>query len=94
MNKISAPTPLLDYTLRYNMLKDITEATKKNDIRIDDNREKDKILKIQSDKRLDQHRLFLESIQEVNRYESLKLTREYQEYQYLYSLGTKVDMYI
>jgi hypothetical protein len=94
MNKISAPTPLLDYTLRYNMLKDITEATKKNDIRIDDNREKDKILKIQSDKRLDQHRLFLESIQEVNRYESLKLTREYQEYQYLYSLGTKVDKYI
>jgi hypothetical protein len=76
------------------MLKDITEATKKNDIRIDDNREKDKILKIQSDKRLDQHRLFLESIQEVNRYESLKLTREYQEYQYLYSLGTKVDKYI
>jgi len=94
MNKISAPTPLLDYTLRYNMLKDITEATKKNDIRIDDNREKDKILKTQSDKRLDQHRLFLESIQEVNRYESLKLTREYQEYQYLYSLGTKVDKYI
>ena len=94
MNKISAPTPLLDYTLRYNMLKDITEATKKNDIRIDDNREKDKILKIQSDKRLDQHRLFLESIQEVNRYESLKLTREYQEYQYLYSLCTKVDKYI
>ena len=94
MNKISAPTPLLDYTLRYNMLKDITEATKKNDIRIDDNQEKDKILKIQSDKRLDQHRLFLESIQEVNRYESLKLTREYQEYQYLYSLGTKVDKYI
>jgi hypothetical protein len=76
------------------MLKDITEATKKNDIRIDDNREKDKILSIQSDKRLDQHRLFLESIQEVNRYESLKLTREYQEYQYLYSLGTKVDKYI
>ncbi len=94
MNKISAPTPLLDYTLRYNMLKDITEATKKNDNRIDDNREKDKILSIQSDKRLDQHRLFLESIQEVNRYESLKLTREYQEYQYLYSLGTKVDKYI
>ena len=94
MTTVSAPTPLLNYTLRYNMLKDITEATKKNDIRIDDNREKDKILSIQSDKRLDQHRLFLESIQEVNRYESLKLTREYQEYQYLYSLGTKVDKYI
>jgi hypothetical protein len=76
------------------MLKDIIEATKKNDIKVDDNREKDKILKIQSDKRLDQNRLFLESIQEVKRYESLKLTSEYQEYQYLYSLGTKVDMYI
>jgi hypothetical protein len=76
------------------MLKDIVEATKKNDIKRDDNREKDKILSIQSDKRLDQNRLFLESIQEVKRYESLKLTREYQEYQYLYSLGTKVDMYI
>jgi hypothetical protein len=76
------------------MLKDIIEATKKNDIKRDDNREKDKILSIQSDKRLDQHRLFLESIQEVNRYESLKLTREYQEYQYLYSLGTKIDKYI
>jgi hypothetical protein len=76
------------------MLKDIIEATKKNDIKRDDNREKDKILSIQSDKRLDQHRLFLESIQEVKRYESLKLTKEYQEYQYLYSLGTKIDKYI
>ena len=94
MNKISAPAPLLNYTLRYNMLKDITEATKKNDIKRDDNREKDKILSIQSEKHLDQNRLFLESIQEVKRYESLKLTREYQEYQYLYSLGTKVDKYI
>ena len=94
MNKVAAPTPLLNYTLRYNMLKDIIEATKKNDIKRDDNREKDKILKIQSDKRLNQNRLFLESIQEVKRYESLKLTAEYQEYQYLYSLGTKVDMYI
>lgn len=94
MSSISTPTPLLNYTLRYNMLKDIIEATKKNDIKRDDNREKDKILSIQSEKHLDQHRLFLESIQEVKRYESLKLTREYQEYQYLYSLGTKVDKYI
>ena len=94
MNKVAAPTPLLNYTLRYNMLKDIIETTKKSDIKMDDNREKDKILKIQSEKRLDQNRLFLESIQEVKRYESLKLTREYQEYQYLYSLGTKVDIYI
>ncbi len=94
MSTISTPTPLLNYTLRYNMIQDIVEATKKNDIKRDDNREKDKILSIQSDKRLDQHRLFLESIQEVNRYESLKLTKEYQEYQYLYSLGTKVDKYI
>ena len=92
MSTISTPTPLLNYTLRYNMLKDIIEATKKNDIKRDDNREKDKILSIQSEKHLDQNRLFLESIQEVKRYESLKLTREYQEYQY--RLGTKVDKYI
>ena len=94
MSTISTPTPLLNYTLRYNMLKDIIEATKKNDIKRDDNREKDKILSIQSEKHLDQNRLFLESIQEVKRYESLKLKKEYQEYQYLYSLGTKVDKYI
>ena len=94
MSTISTPTPLLNYTLRYNMLKDIIEATKKNDIKRDDNLEKDKILSIQSEKHLDQNRLFLESIQEVKRYESLKLTKEYQEYQYLYSLGTKVDKYI
>ena len=94
MSTISTPTPLLNYTLRYNMLKDIIEATKKNDIKRDDNREKDKILSIQSEKHLDQNRLFLESIQEVKRYESLKLTKEYQEYQYRYSLGPKVDKYI
>jgi hypothetical protein len=76
------------------MLKDIIEATKKNDIKRDENREKDKILKMQSDKRLAQNRLFLETIQEIKRYESLKLTREYQEYQYQYNLGTKVDKYI
>ncbi len=94
MSTVSAPTPLLNYTLRYNMLQDIIESTKKNDIKRDDNREKDKILSIQADKRMDQNRLFLESIQEVKRYESLKLTKEYQEYQYLYNLGTKVDKYI
>lgn len=94
MNKVSAPTPLLNYTLRYNMLKDIVETTKKNDIKRDSDREKDKILKLQLDRRLFQDRLFEEHIQEVRRYESLKLTKEYQEYQYLYNLGTKVDMYI
>jgi len=76
------------------MLKDIVETTKKNDIKRDSDREKDKILKLQLDRRLSQDRIFQEHIQEVNRYESLKLTREYQEYQYLYSLGTKVDKYI
>jgi len=94
VNKIAAPTPLLNYTLRYNMLKDIVETTKKNDIKRDSDREKDKILKLQLDRRLSQDRIFHEHIQEVSRYESLKLTREYQEYQYLYNLGTKVDMYI
>ena len=94
MNKVSAPTPLLNYTLRYNMLKDIVETTKKNDIKRDADREKDKILKLQLDRRLFQDRLFEEHIQEVRRYESLKLTKEYQEYQYLYNLGTKVDKYI
>jgi hypothetical protein len=76
------------------MLKDIVETTKKNDIKRDSDREKDKILKLQLDRRLFQDILFQEHIQEVSRYESLKLTREYQEYQYLYNLGTKVDMYI
>ena len=28
MNPISAPTPLLNYTLRYNMLKDAMELSK------------------------------------------------------------------
>jgi len=76
------------------MLKDIIEATKKNDIKRDENREKDKILKMQSDKHLARNILFLENIQEIKRYESLKLSLEYQEYRYLHNLGTKVDMYI
>jgi hypothetical protein len=76
------------------MLKDIMESSKVRDIKKAAELEKDKLLKLQLERRLFQDRLFLESIQEVKRYESLKLTREYQEYQYQYILGTKVDMYI
>jgi hypothetical protein len=94
MNKISTPTPLLNYTLRYNMLKDAMELSKVRDIATAKDIEKEKIVKAQSTRRLDQDRDFQQHVEEIKRYESLKLTREYQEYQYLYSLGTKVDMYI
>ena len=94
MTTISAPTPLLNYTLRYNMLKDAMELSKVRDIATDQNLEKEKILKAQSTRRLSQDRDFQQHVEEIQRYESLKLTREYQEYQYLYNLGTKVDMYI
>ena len=94
MNKVSTPTPLLNYTLRYNMLKDAMELSKVREIATAQDLEKEKILKIQSERRLAQDRDFQEHIDEIKRYESLKLTREYQEYQYLYNLGTKVDMYI
>jgi len=94
MNKVSAPTPLLNYTLRYNMLKDAMELTKVRDIATAQDLEKEKILKAQSTRRLSQDRDFQQHVEEIQRYESLKLTREYQEYQYLYNLGTKVDMYI
>ena len=94
MNRISTPTPLLNYTLRYNMLKDAMELSKVRDIATAQDLEKEKILKAQSSRRLEQDRDFQHHVEEIKRYESLKLTREYQEYQYLYNLGTKVDMYI
>ena len=94
MNRISTPTPLLNYTLRYNMLKDAMELSKVRDIATAQDLEKEKILKAQSTRRLSQDRDFQQHMEEIQRYESLKLTREYQEYQYLYNLGTKVDMYI
>ena len=94
MNPISSPTPLLNYTLRYNMLKDAMELSKVREIATAQDLEKEKILKLQSERRLAQDRDFQEHIDEIKRYESLKLTREYQEYQYQYNLGTKVDKYI
>ena len=94
MNTVSAPTPLLNYTLRYNMLKDNMELTKIRDIETAKELEKEKILKIQSERRLSQDRDFQQHIDEIKRYESVKLTQEYQEYRYLYNLGTKVDIYI
>ena len=94
MNPISAPTPLLNYTLRYNMLKDAMELSKVREIATAQDLEKEKILKIQSERRLAQDRDFQEHIDEIKRYESVKLTQEYQEYRYLYNLGTKVDIYI
>lgn len=94
MNKVSTPTPLLNYTLRYNMLKDAMELSKVRDIATAQDLEKEKILKAQSTRRLSQDRDFQQHVEEIKRYESLKLTREYQEYQYLSNLGTKVDMYI
>ena len=48
MTTVSAPTPLLNYTLRYNMLKDAMELSKVRDIATDQNLEKEKILKAQS----------------------------------------------
>ena len=94
MNTVSAPSPLLNYTLRYNMLKDNMELTKIRDIETAKELEKEKILKIQSERRLSQDRDFQQHIDEIKRYESVKLTQEYQEYRYLYNLGTKVDIYI
>jgi len=94
MNSISSPTPLLNYTLRYNMLKENMELAKVRDIATAKDIEKEKIVQAQSTRRLDQDRDFQQHIQEIKRYESLKLTKEYQEYQYLYNLGTKVDKYI
>lgn len=91
---ISAPTPLLNYTLRYNMLKDAMELAKVREIATAKELEKEKILKTQLERRLEQDRNFQEHIDEIKRYESLKLTQEYQEYRYLYNLGTKVDIYI
>jgi len=76
------------------MLKDAMELSKVRDIATDKDLEKEKILKAQSTRRLSQDRYFQQHVEEIKRYESLKLTREYQEYQYLYNLGTKVDMYI
>ena len=94
MNKVAAPTPLLNYTLRYNMLKDNMELAKVRDIKTAKELEKEKILQIQSERRLKQERDFQQHVEEIKRYKSLKLTREYQEYQYQYNLGTKVDKYI
>ncbi len=94
MSTISTPTPLLNYTLRYNMLKDAMELSKVRDIATAQDLEKEKILKAQSSRRLEQDRDFQHHVEEIKRYESLKLTREYQEYQYLYNLGKTVDMYI
>ena len=94
MTTVSAPAPLLNYTLRYNMLKDNMELAKIRDIETAKELEKEKILKIQSERRSAQDRDFQQHIDEIKRYESVKLTREYQEYRYLYNLGTKVDVYI
>jgi hypothetical protein len=94
MNKIATPSPLLNYTLRYNMLKDNMELAKVRDIATAKDIEKEKIVQAQSTRRFDQDRDFQQHIQEIKRYESLKLTKEYQEYQYQYNLGTKVDKYI
>ena len=94
MNPISAPTPLLNYTLRYNMLKDAMELSKVREIATAQDLEKEKLLTLQNEKRLLQDRKFEEHIEEIKKYESLKLTKEYQDYRYLYNLGTKVDMYI
>ena len=94
MNIVSAPSPLLDYTLRYNLRKEIIDSTKLRDIEKDAELQKVKLLTLQNEKRLLQDRKFEEHIEEIKKYESLKLTKEYQDYRYLYNLGTKVDMYI
>jgi len=94
MNKVSTPTPLLDYTVKFNRLADINKETKQHDIKVDDQEKKDKLLRLQTLKRTEQNRLFKEHIEEIHRYESLKLTREYEEYRYQYYLGTMVDKYI
>jgi hypothetical protein len=94
MNKVSTPTPLLDYTIKFNRLSDINKDTKQHDIKVDDREKKDKLLKLQQVRRFEQDRLFQKHIEEIHRYESIKLTREYEEYRYQYYLGSKVDKYI
>ena len=94
MNKVSTPTPLLDYTIKFNRLADINKETKQHDIKVDDREKRNKLLQLQQVRRLELDRFFKEHIEEIHRYESIKLTREYEEYRYQYYLGTTVDKYI
>jgi len=51
MNKVSTPTPLLDFTLRHNLRKEIIDSTKLRDIETDGEFQKDKLVKLQSTRR-------------------------------------------
>ena len=66
MNIVSAPSPLLDYTLRYNLRKEIIDSTKLRDIEKYAELQKDKLLTLQNEKRLLQDRKLEEHIEDMN----------------------------
>jgi hypothetical protein len=88
------PTPLLDYTEKYNAYKDnlrLYRQTQQND---EDRNERLRLEKYQDEQRMLEKRLLAKELEDVRMYSALAKQRGINDYKYAYWVGTLVDQYI
>jgi hypothetical protein len=91
---VSAPHPLMDYTIKYNRQAERNEELH----RIWNNQWKDyydvKLKTVQEQRRIEKIIELKDSIEQINRYQDLARKNDYTNYRYQYYIGTKIDCYI
>jgi hypothetical protein len=91
---VSAPHPLMDYTVKFNR-----QAKRNEELhRIWNNQWKDyydlKLKDIQEKRRVEKIVELKDSIEQIHRYENIVRKDDYANYRYQFYIGTKIDCYI
>lgn len=86
---IQAPHPKLNWSLTYRH-----KVEMENQNRLDTIEFSRRLREVQESHRLDRIRKYREETEAIHRYQSLERSRAFNQYKYLYYLGTQIDVYI
>lgn len=88
------PTPRLDYTIKYNQMKDDQRYYLEQQQKTIYENEKLRLQQFQEEQRTLEKRKMQEELAEIRQYESLSKQKNFNDYKYAYWAGTLVDRYI
>ena len=91
---VSTPTPLYDYTLRYNKLHEERIIKHRNWQNNWQDFYELKMKQVQESHRIAKAELRRAELDQVHQYEVLDKRHAYANYQYMFYIGTKFDVYI
>ena len=88
------PHPRLDYTERYNHLKENYQNYITTEQKEKEEQERLRLLQFQEEQRILKNRLFVKEMQEANLYTVMNKQKDVNDYKYSYYVGTLVDIYV